>query len=129
FPGVSIFSAGAPWKRFRKSGAPGKKYYHNPIYTLIRPSHEEMRQVADTMARKLNAAKGPVRVILPLRGMSIGGLKGQSSYDPEGDQIFFTALKAGLAPGIPVYEIDGHVNEEPVAKKVVEEFFELVGWD
>jgi uncharacterized protein (UPF0261 family) len=128
-PGCVDFFGWGPMETIPEKWRSRKKYYHNPIYTLIRPSHEEMRQVADTMARKLNAAKGPVRIILPLRGMSIGGLKGQSSYDPEGDQIFFTALKAGLAPGIPVYEIDGHVNEEPVAKKAVEEFFKLVGRD
>jgi len=103
-----------------------KKYYHNPIYTLIRPSHDEMRQVAEILARKLNTAKGLVRVILPLKGMSIGGLKGGSSYDSEGDQIFFKTLKTALNQFIPVYELDCHVNEEPVARKVVEEFFKMI---
>lgn len=128
-PGCVDFFGWGPMETIPEKWRARKKYYHNPIYTLIRPSHEEMRQVAETMVRKLNAARGPVRVILPLRGMSIGGLKGQSSHDPEGDQIFFAALKAGLNPGIPVYEIDGHVNEEPVAQRAVAEFFALVGRD
>ena len=93
---------------------------------MIRPSHDEMRQVAEILARKLNAAKGPVRVILPLKGMSIGGLKGGSSYDPEGDQIFFKTLQTTLNHLIPVYELECHVNEEPVARKVVEEFFKII---
>jgi uncharacterized protein (UPF0261 family) len=124
-PGCVDFFGWGPMETIPEKWRNRKKYYHNPIYTLIRPSPEEMRQVAETMVRKLNAARGPVRVILPLRGMSIGGLKGGSSYDPEGDQIFFKTLQKGLNYHIPVYELDCHVNEEPVAKKVVEEFFKL----
>jgi len=124
-PGCIDFFGWGPMETIPEKWRDRKKYYHNPIYTLIRPSHEEMRQVAEMIVRKLNAAKGPVRVILPLRGMSIGGLKGGSSYDPEGDQIFFKTLRKGLNYNIPVYELDCHVNEEPLAKKVVEEFFNL----
>ena len=125
-PGCIDFFGFGPAETIPAKWRDRKKYYHNPIYTLIRPSHEEMRQVAEVMARKLNAATGPVRVILPLRGMSVGGLKGGSSYDPEGDRIFFETLKEGLKPGIRVYELDCHVNEEPLAVKVSEEFFKVM---
>ena len=125
-PGCIDFFGWGPMETIPEKWRNRKKYYHNPIYTLIRPSHDEMRQVAEILARKLNAAKGLVRVILPLKGMSIGGLKGGSSYDSEGDQIFFKTLKTALNQFIPVYELDCHVNEEPVARKVVEEFFKMI---
>jgi hypothetical protein len=51
-----------------------KMYYHNPAFTLIRPSVEEMQKIGNLFVRKLNEAKGPVRVVL-LRGMSIPALK------------------------------------------------------
>jgi uncharacterized protein (UPF0261 family) len=76
--------------------------------------------------RKLNAARGPVRVILPLQGMSVGGLKGGTTYDPEGDRILFDTLKKGLNEEIPVFELDCHVNEEVLANKAVEEFFKMM---
>jgi uncharacterized protein (UPF0261 family) len=125
-PGCVDFFGWGPMNTIPEKWRIRKKYYHNPIYTLIRPSHEEMRQVAEMMVRKLNAAQGPVRVILPLRGMSIGGILGGSSHDPEGDRIFFETLKTGLPDTIPVYELDCHVNEEPLARKVVEEFLQLM---
>ena len=125
-PGCIDFFGWGPMETIPEKWRDRKKYYHNPIYTLIRPSHEEMRQIGEIMARKLNAAGGPVRVILPLRGMSIGGLKGGSSYDPEGDQIFFQTLQKELNRNIPVYELDCHVNEKPLGEKVVEEFFDLM---
>lgn len=99
-----------------------KMYYHNPKFTLIRPSHAEMKTIGETAARKLNQAKGPVTVVLPLRGMSYSGLKGGSTYDPEGDRILFEALKSGLRKDIPVIEAEMHVNEEPFADLIVTEF-------
>ncbi len=87
-------------------------YYHNPAFTLIRPSPEEMRRIGQLFVRKLNEAKGPVRVVLPLRGMSISGLEGGSTHDPEGDRILFDTIEKGLRPDIPVIEVDAHVNEE-----------------
>ena len=103
-----------------------KMYYHNPKYTLIRPNHEEMRLVASEICRKLNAANGPVRVVLPLSGMSIGGIKGGETYDPEGDKIFFETLKDGLRTNIHVIEENMHVNEEAFAKRVFNEFLKVM---
>ena len=102
-----------------------KMYYHNPAFTLIRPSHEEMRQIGLAMAGKLNRAKGPVRVVLPLRGMSIGGRKGGSTYDPEGDRILYDTLKKRLNKEIPVIEVDHHVNDEEFADRVFQEFISI----
>lgn len=103
-----------------------KMYYHNPAYTLIRPTVEEMKEIARRMGRKLNAAKGPVKVVLPLRGMSIGGLEGGTTYDPEGDRAFFETLKKSLSPDIPVVEEKMHVNEKPFADRILEAFREVM---
>ncbi len=99
-----------------------KMYYHNPVFTLIRPTHEEMREIGLNMAAKLNRAQGTVRLVLPLKGMSIGGLKGGSTHDPDGDRILFDTLKQNLNPQIPVIEMDHHVNEEEFAERVSQEF-------
>jgi uncharacterized protein (UPF0261 family) len=122
---VDFFAQGAPdtipekwWNR--------KKYFHNPAFTLIRPSHEEQKKIAELFCRKLNAAKGPVRVVLPLEGVSIGGLKGGSTHDPEGDRIFFETLKAGLRKDIPVLEENMHINQSEFAVRVAKEFLEIV---
>ncbi len=103
-----------------------KMYYHNPKFTLIRPSHAELQAIGETAARKLNQAKGPVTVVLPLRGMSYSGLKGGSTYDPEGDLLFFAALKSGLRKEIPVIEAEMHINEEPFAELIVNAFVDLM---
>jgi uncharacterized protein (UPF0261 family) len=103
-----------------------KMYYHNPKFTLIRPSHAEMKIIGETAARKLNQAKGPVTVVLPLRGMSYSGLKGGSTHDPDGDRVLFEALKFGLRADIPVIEAEMHINEESFAELIVKEFVNVM---
>ncbi|MBP1714842.1 MAG: hypothetical protein H6Q42_3045 [Deltaproteobacteria bacterium] len=125
-PGCVDFFAWGPEDTIPEKWRNRQMYYHNPAYTLIRPTHEEMKQIGEAFVRKLNAAKGPVRVILPLKGMSIGGLKGGTTHDPEGDRILFDTIKNGLNKNIQVFEMDYHVNEEPLANKAVEEFFKLM---
>ena len=101
-------------------------YYHNPSFTLIRTSREEMAEVGRRMAAKLNAAKGPVAVAVPLGGLSIANLPGKELYDPEGDRLFREALKGGLRKDIPCVEVDAHINDEAFTGRVLEMFFEIV---
>ncbi len=121
-PGCQDFFAQGPPDTVPEKWRARKKYYHNPAFTLIRPSIEEMKEIGRRLAGKVNAARGPVAVVLPLRGMSIGGLEGGSTYDPEGDQAFFETLKESLRPDIPVIEEEMHINEEPFASRVFETF-------
>lgn len=122
---VDFFAQGAP-DTIPEKWRDRKIYYHNPKFTLIRPSHEEMEKIAERFCKKINSAKGPVRVILPLQGMSIGGLKGGSTYDPEGDRIFFDTLKGCLNDDIPVIEENLHVNEEAFANRIFSEFMSVM---
>ena len=103
-----------------------KMYYHNPKFTLIRTSHDEMRTIGAIAAERLNLAKGPVTVVLPLKGMSIGGLEGGVTHDPEGDRILFDTIKEGLREDIPLIEAPLQVNEEAFADLVVKEFVKLI---
>ncbi len=103
-----------------------KMYYHNPKFTLIRPSHKEMKTVGQTAAKRLNQAKGPVIVVLPLNGMSISGLEGGSTHDPAGDRVLFNTLRENLRKDIKLIDADLHINEAPFADLVVNAFIALM---
>lgn len=88
-----------------------RKYLaHNPSITLVRTSSEEMKNIGRVMASKLNGAKGPTIVMIPLRGFSYPNRKGETLYDEEGNQAFIKILKENLK-GIQVIEIDAHIND------------------
>lgn len=87
---------------------------HNSFITLVRANREEMRRVGEIMAEKLNRAKGPTVVMIPLRGFSYHNKKGDRLYDEEGNQIFIQSLKAHLRD-MPIVEIDAHINDPEFA--------------
>jgi hypothetical protein len=57
-------------------------YKHNPTITLMRTTPEECAELGRRIARKLNAARGPVALFIPLKGVSLIAREGQVFYDP-----------------------------------------------
>jgi uncharacterized protein (UPF0261 family) len=101
-------------------------YYHNPEFTLIRLNRDEMATVGATMARKLNAARGPVIVLMPTGGLSIPNVPGGAFYDPEADAAFLAALRDGLRGDIPLRLVEAHVNDPAFGRAAAGAFLDLV---
>jgi uncharacterized protein (UPF0261 family) len=89
-----------------------KIYMHNPYNANLRVSRNEMAQVGRTMAERLNEAKGPAAVVIPLRGWSVYGAPGGPLHDALGDKAFLNALKSHLRVHVQLREIDAHINDE-----------------
>lgn len=103
-----------------------KLYKHSPAFTLCKLTHEEMIQVAEIFAEKLNASTGPVAVVIPLKGFSIPGCPGGIFEDFEGVRLFADRLKFLLSPTITYKEVDAHINDENFAHTVADVFFTLM---
>jgi uncharacterized protein (UPF0261 family) len=102
-----------------------KTYFHNPNNANVKTSRAEMSKVGKVMAERLNASKGRVEILIPLKGSSIYGSKGGPLYDPVGSSLFLKALKQNLKPGIPLKEIDYHINDPEFADICVSRFLHL----
>jgi uncharacterized protein (UPF0261 family) len=72
------------------------------------------------MARRLREARGPTAFIDPVRGWSqVGGLGGPL-WDPDANEAFRVALRAGLRDTRVRYvEIDAEINEPRVGDEIV----------
>ncbi|SRR6266545_4132021 len=124
-PGCVDFAVFGPRHAVPEALRDRPAYYHNPEFTLVRLNREEMATVGATMAHKLNAARGPVTVLVPLGGLSIPNVPGGAFHDPQADAAFRDALRAGLRPDIPLRLIEAHINDAPFAQAVAEAFLEL----
>ena len=95
----------------------GRKFYHhNPQVTLMRTTPGECAELGRILAEKLNAYRGPVTVLLPLRAISIISAPGGAFHWPEADAALFGAIKKNLRPGIPLIEVDAAINDPVFAE-------------
>jgi uncharacterized protein (UPF0261 family) len=97
-------------------------YQHNPAVTLMRTTPQENRELGEVLARKLNQAKGPVVLLLPLQGVSGIDRIGKSFYDPVADKSLFDALRANVGPNVKLLELDRHINDPEFAEAIADEF-------
>ena len=102
-----------------------KHFNYNPHLTLVRLAPDELKAVGKEIAQKLNEAKGPVKVFIPLKGFSFPDREGLNHWEPEGNQIFINALKQNLTSSIPLEELDAHINDPEFIDPVVEEFISM----
>jgi uncharacterized protein (UPF0261 family) len=102
-------------------------YEWNPSVTLMRTNADENREMGEIFAKKINAATGPVAVLIPLKGVSILDGDGEMFCDREADQAMFDALKSGLRDDIQVEEIDCNINDDAFSTKAVDMMLDLIG--
>jgi uncharacterized protein (UPF0261 family) len=93
----------------------------------VRTSAEELREAARIVADRLNLAKGPCAVLIPLKGWSSLDREGANLYDPEANRAFVETLKKELNTDVPVVEVDLHLNTPEFGKEAVELFHKLYG--
>jgi uncharacterized protein (UPF0261 family) len=100
---------------------------HTPIITLVRTSADEMEQVARLIAGRLAESSGPTAVILPLRAFGWFACEGQPLHDPESDRAFIETFKACVPPGVPLVELNTHLNDPAVGEAAVRLMQEMLG--
>jgi uncharacterized protein (UPF0261 family) len=95
-------------------------YKHNPSVTLMRTTADECREIGRRIAEKLNTARGPTVVMLPLGGVSMLDDEDQPFHDRDARRALFDALRDHLDDGVEVVEIDAHINDPAFADAFAE---------
>lgn len=104
-------------------------YVHNATVTLMRTTEAECAELGRIVARKLNAASGPLSVFIPLGGVSMIDVPGGPFHDPAADAALVRELKAGLRSGIEVVEMTTDINDPAFATAMAARLDELYrGW-
>ena len=101
-------------------------YKHNASVTLMRTSAEECSEVGRRIAAQLNRAKGPVVLMLPLKGVSMVDAEGQPFHNPHANRELFAALKSHVGPNVRVRELDAHINDPEFAHALADELLSLL---
>ena len=101
-------------------------HIHNPTVTLMRTTPEECAEIGRITATKLNGAKGPVTVLIPLQGVSAIDKSGAPFYSQAALNAYRSALKAVLNPTVRLVELNAHINDEKFALGAVDLLLESI---
>lgn len=101
-------------------------YDHNPEYTLVRASHEEMIALGHLFAERLNLTQGPMVIAVPTQGLSIPNVPDGPFWDQAADAAFLATLQAEIRDGIPIKTFKRHVNDPQFGQEVADLFINLM---
>ena len=101
-------------------------YKHNSNITLMRTNPEECAELGRIIAGKLNQAKGPTTLFLPLKGVSAIDKEGQPFYLPEADAALFKALRENIHPPVELIELDMNINDPEFSAAMAERLLEML---
>jgi len=100
--------------------ASGKIWHMDAIRSMTRFPEDELLEGARLYADKINAAKGAIKLVVPMKGWSSIDKEGDVLHDPDQDKLFITELKKHLKKTIEIKEVDCNLEEMETAQALVE---------
>ena len=126
-PGNMDFIVTGPLNDAKKR-FPNRSYHsHNAAITAVRTARDEMEALTKAIATLLNKAKGPFAVYVPMGGFSAFDSKQGPLYDPQGPEIFASALKKFLHPVSSLHLLPYHINDPEFAEALIQGLEKLTG--
>lgn len=99
---------------------------HNNAVAHVKAFVNEAKKAAQIVVERLNEARGPVTVILPLLGMRVDAQPGQSLYDPEVDEAIREVFRLGLDKRIKQMEVDANLTDMAFSRVAAQEMQLLI---
>lgn len=102
-------------------------YKHNPNVTLMRTTAEECDAIGRWIGARLNLCEGPVRLLIPEKGVSALDIEGGAFLDPKADAALFAALEATIKPTSSrrIVRLPLHINDPEFADALVSAYREI----
>lgn len=123
---LNLTGAGPTRTNRDKYIASGKVLMIDEMRAMARFPRDELIIGAQLYAEKINKAKGPIKLVVPLRGWSSLDQEGSVLYNPEEDCIFIDELKKKLRRNIEIEEVDCNLEEIKTARALVDSLDRLM---
>jgi len=103
-------------------------YHHNSNVTLMRTTAEECRMIGTWIGQKLSTCNGPVRFLIPERGVSALDIEGGAFFDRQADEALFSAIEDAFEPTADrrIERLPLHINDPEFAKAAVDTFLSII---
>jgi uncharacterized protein (UPF0261 family) len=105
------------WKSLRLDKR--KIFVPDEFRVQVRTSTDELKQIAEVVAEKLNRSRGPVKFFIPLKGWSALSVENASLCDLQADRVFNQSLKKYLKSDVEIIEKDVAFDNPELAVMLV----------
>jgi uncharacterized protein (UPF0261 family) len=104
-----------------------KIHVHNAQVTLMRTTPEENRQMGEWIGAKLNQMNGPVRFLIPQKGVSLIDVAGAPFHDAKADAELFDAIERTMkqTKNRKLIKLPYAINDTAFADALVKNFLEI----
>ena len=94
----------------------------------MRTTPEECRTIGEWIGAKLNACDGPVRFLIPAKGVSALDVEGGAFFDRDADEALFDAIETAVRQTAHrrIVRLPLHINDKQFAEAAVAAFREIV---
>jgi uncharacterized protein (UPF0261 family) len=105
-----------------------KLYVQDEMRVQARTTKDEMEKIAKAFAEKLNGAKGPAFIYIPLKGFSSVSVEGGPLFEPETDAVFVESLKRHLKirDGIELVEMGCSIEDAVFADAISQKLLDVM---
>ncbi len=102
-------------------------YHHNENVTLMRTTADECARIGAWIAAKLTRANGPVRVLLPEKGVSALDIECGPFWNPAADAALFEALETNLTQSdtCKITRLPFHINDPAFSAAAAEAYLSI----
>lgn len=92
---------------------------HNRLIASVTSTTEERRELARTIAAKVNAANGPTAFLVPIRGIHAWDVEGQALHDPQGHRAYVEEFRRSIRAPVQYEELDLHINDPQFVQRAL----------
>ncbi|MBN2031966.1 MAG: Tm-1-like ATP-binding domain-containing protein [Deltaproteobacteria bacterium] len=123
---LNLTGAGPTRTNREKYTASGRVLNIDEMRAMARFPRDELLIGAKLYAEKINKAKGPLKLVIPLRGWSSLDREGSILYDPQEDRILVDEMKKNVTVPLDMEEIDANLEDFTIAKALVDSLIRFI---
>ena len=123
---LNLTGAGLTRTNREKYTASGRVLNIDEMRAMARFPRDELMIGAKLYAEKINKAKGPLKLVIPLRGWSSLDREGSVLYDPLEDRLVVEELKRNLTVPLDIEEVDANLEDFETAKALVDSLIQFM---
>jgi uncharacterized protein (UPF0261 family) len=123
---LNLTGAGLTRTNREKYTTSGRVLNIDEMRAMARFPRDELMIGAKLYAEKINKAKGPLKLVIPLRGWSSLDREGSVLYDPLEDRLVVEELKRNLTVPLEIEEVDANLEDFQTAKALVDSLIQFM---